>query len=387
MSERLRIIVLGYVVRRPLGGGVFPTLQYVLGLQQLGHEVWFFEDSEDYPACYDPSRWVTDTDPSYGLDYARVLFEGVGLGERWTYYDAHTERWLGPCADRALQICAEADIVIAASGRLRPWTMEVPVRAFVDKDPLFVQVRHLQDPARLAQAEQFTHHFSYGVNIAAGTSGVPDDGLQWRALHQPVVMDLWPHTPPAPQGAAYTTVMQWDAYQPVEHEGQRYGMKSASFAAGFAALPERVAASLEMAVGGADLPKQRLRAAGWRLVDPLQVSGTPAQYQAYLRASRGEFTVAKQGYVAARTGWFSERSMQYLASGRPVVTQDTGFGEWLPVGEGLLSFVDVDGAAAAIEEVESRYAQHCRAARELATAHFAADKVLTRLLAELGWST
>ena len=132
---------------------------------------------------------------------------------------------------------------------------------------------------------------------------------------------------------------------------------------------------------GGGVPKARLRELGWSIVDPLEVTKTPESYQDYIRGSLGEFTVAKHGYVLSRTGWFSERSMQYLASGRPVITQETGFSDWLPTGEGLLSFSDPDGAVGAIEDVLDRYDAHCRAARELAEEYFESGKVLRRMLA------
>ena len=355
--------MLGYAVRRPLGGGVWPTIQYAVGLQQLGHEVYYFEDSEDFPCCYDPTRHVTDTDPTYGLGYAGAILDAVGLGEVWSYYDAHTGRWLGPCADRALEVCATADLVITASGRLRPWTLAVPKRAFIDKDPLFFQVRHIQEPERRAATAQHTSFFTYGACVGLGTSEVPDDGLPWQDHRQPVVLDLWPVTPP-PAGGRYTTIMQWDAYDPVRFDGRDYGMKSASFGP-YEALPQRVGPLLEMGVGGSAVPKSRLRELGWSIVNPLEVTAQPADYQKYIRGSRGEFTVAKDGYVKSRTGWFSERSANYMASGRPVITQETGFSEWLPTGDGLFAFRTPDEAAAAIEEVERRHEYHCRAAREL----------------------
>ena len=138
-SERLRIIVLGYIVRGPLGGLAWHHLQYVLGLVELGHDVIFVEDSDDYPACYDPARNVVDTDPSYGLDFTARTFERVGLGQRWAYYDAHTTRWLGPCAGQVLSLCASADLLLNLSGvnPLRPWLLQIPARALVDTDPVF----------------------------------------------------------------------------------------------------------------------------------------------------------------------------------------------------------------------------------------------------------
>ncbi|MCA8958167.1 MAG: hypothetical protein KDC87_18975 [Planctomycetes bacterium] len=379
-AERRRVIVSGYIVRRPLGGGVFCTLQYALGLLRLGHDVWFFEDSEDYPACYDPTRHVTDTDPAYGLRFAGEVLDHYGLGARWCYYDAHTDRWLGPCAAHARSICATADVVITASGRLRPWTAEVPRRVFVDKDPLFAQAMYLRDASRRAAVAQHNAFFTYGHNIPAGTTEVPDDGFAWRALRQPVVLDIWKVAPPPEPGQGrYTTLMQWNAYPPAEIGGQHYGLKSHAFGP-FEDLPQRVDVGLELAVGGSEVPRERLRRFGWHITDPLLPSRSPAEFQRYLAASRGEFTVAKHGYVAARTGWFSERAAHYLASGRPVITQDTGFTEWLPAGDGLLAFSTSDQAVAALQEVERRHAHHCRAARELVAEYFDARKVLPALL-------
>ncbi len=162
-ESKLRIIVLGYVVRRPLGGGTWPTLQYALGLLRLGHDVYFLEDSDDYESCYDPSRDVTDTDPRFGLRYAAEVFGRTGLGERWAYHDAHTGTWHGPRAVDMLAICRDADLVVNVSGinPLRPWLAEVPRRAYVDTDPGFEQVRQQDSPARRALAREHGENTAY----------------------------------------------------------------------------------------------------------------------------------------------------------------------------------------------------------------------------------
>src|SRR5262249_51305785 len=226
----LRVVVLGYIVRGPIGGMAWHHLQYVLGLQRLGHDVTFVEDSDDYPSCYDPTRGVVDCDPAYGLRFIGAVFERVGLGDRWAYWDAHTGRWLGPCTGRIHAIFLEAELLLNLSGvnPLRPWLEDVPVRVLVDTDPVFTQVRHLPEPAALARARRHTAFFSFGLNIGAGRSAVPDDGLPWQPTRQPVVLDAWPVTP-GPAGGKYTTVMQWDSYPAVHHRGQRYGLKGDSF--------------------------------------------------------------------------------------------------------------------------------------------------------------
>ena len=376
----LRVIVLGYLVRGPLGGLAWHHLQYVLGLARLGHDVYFAEDSDDYPSCYDPERGVVDADPGYGLRFAAEVFGRVGLGDRWTFHDAHTARWLGPCAGRIHGVFASADLLLNLSGvnPLRPRAMEVPARALVDTDPVFTQVRHLTDPAARTQAEAHTAFFSFGENVAGGGSGIPADGFPWRPTRQPVVLDAWPVTPGPPAGK-FTTVMQWDSYPARVYQGQRYGMKGDSFGP-YLDLPARAGAVFELTLGSASAPRELLRAKGWGLRDPLAVTRDLWTYQRYLAGSKAEFSVAKHGYVASRSGWFSERSACYLASGRPVLVQDTGFTAWLPSGAGVLAFRTPEEAAAGVEEVGSRYEFHCRAARAVAEEYFDARKVLASLL-------
>jgi hypothetical protein len=172
--------------------------------------------------------------------------------------------------------------------------------------------------------------------------------------------------------------MQWQSYTPVEFDGIRYGTKSMSFEP-YMDLPRRTSAQFEMAVGGADAPRDRLRANGWAVEDPIAVATTPWDYQEYISGSRAEFTVANQGYVISNSGWFSDRSAAYLASGRPVVTQDTGFPEWLPVGAGLFPFQTSGAAVEAVAKIERDYIRHSKAARRLAEEYFNSADVLSRL--------
>jgi hypothetical protein len=379
-NERLRIVVLGYIVRGPLGGLVWHHLQYVMGLARLGHEVVFIEDSDGYPSCYDPSRDLVDTDPTYGLAFATNTFDAVGLGNCWAYHDAHLSRWLGPRAEMALKDCAGADLLLnlSAVNPLRSWHMGIPTRVLVDTDPVFTQIHHLIEPAAAETARRHTAFFSFGENIETGQSMVPDDGFSWLATRQPMVLDAWPVTP-VPSRGRFTTVMQWDSYGSREFDGCRYGMKSDSFAP-YEGLPKRVGPILELALGSASAPRDRLTARGWHLRNPLEPTRTPWSYQSYIRQSRAEFGVAKQGYVASRSGWFSERSAAYLASGRPVVVQDTGFSHWMDAQAGVLPFRSADEAVAGIEEVLANPQFQGREAREIARAYFDSEHVLGRLL-------
>jgi hypothetical protein len=379
-TERLRIIVGGYIVRGPLGGYAWYHLQYVLGLAGLGHDVYFVEDSDDYPSCYDPVRDVMDTDPSYGLAFVDRLFSRADLGARWAYYDAHASRWLGPCSQQIVSLCETADLYINVAGvnPLRPWLRRIPGRALIDQDPVFTQIRHLTDPAAREQAAAHTAFFTFGENLCAGRAAVPHDGFPWQPTRQPVVLRAEAVTP-GPAGGKFTTVMQWHSYPAREYGGVRYGMKSDSFDP-YLDLPARVGRVLELAVGSPKAPRAMLRRNGWTIRDPRGPTHDLGAYRRYIRRSKAEFSVAKHGYVVSRSGWFSERSLAYLAAGRPVLVQDTGFTEWLHAGAGVIAFTAPDEAVAGVEEINRRYEFHCRAAREVAEAYFDARRVLPDLL-------
>ncbi|HEY0077782.1 MAG TPA: hypothetical protein VGB73_03985 [Pyrinomonadaceae bacterium] len=380
MSSRLRILVLGYIVRGPLGGLAWHHLQYVLGLARLGHDVYFVEDSEDYPACYDPSTDQLGTDPAYGLRFIADAFARLDLRERWTYYDAHHSQWLGAAAPRIRDLCASADLLLNLSGvnPLRHWLAEVPARAFVDTDPAFTQIRHLTDESARRLASAHNSFFTFAENIREPSCLVPADGFLWQPTRQPVVLDAWTPARPNPQGF-WTTVMQWDSYRAREYGGRRFGMKSDSFAA-YVDLPERAGRIFELALGSATAPRGALEAKGWLLRDPLEVTRDPWTYQQYIRESKAEWSVAKQGYVLSRSGWFSERSAAYLASARPVLTEETGFSAWLKTGAGLVAFNSMEEALNGIEEIDRRYEFHCASARELAVEYFDARRVLPSLV-------
>ena len=256
--------------------------------------------------------------------------------------------------------------------------MTVPVRVFVDLDPVFTQIRHLTDPLARERAVQHTSFFTVGGNVGRAQSTVPDDGLPWQVTRQPVVLDWWPVVPARAMGR-FTTVMLWDSYLAVEYQGVRYGMKSESFSP-YVDIPGRVGRVLELAVGSDSVPHALLRANGWEVVDSTARTRDPWTYQRYIQDSRAEFSVAKHGYVISRSGWFSDRSLAYLASGRPGLLQETGFSDWLETGVGIVPFSNADEAVAGIEDVMGRYESHCRAAREVAQEFFDARAVLADLI-------
>ncbi len=382
MTERSRIVVLGNVVRFPVAGMAWHYFQYVVGLARMGHDVWFLEDSGDaVECCYNPSTHVIGPDPSYGLRFTAEVLDRLGVGDRWAYHDAHGTGWHGPAADRILEICRSADVFLNVSGSVpvRPWLAEVPVRVLIDTDPAFEQIRRLTVPARSELGMRHNVFLSYGENIGSADCLVPDDGLPWKPTRQPVVLDLWPLTEVPSSPGPLTTVMQWDSYPAREWNGVRYGMKSETFL-DYLDLPRRTGAHIELALGSPNAPRDLLRDHGWQLRDPLEVTRDPWTYQAYLQSSRAEFSPAKHGYVISRSGWFSERSAVYLACGRPVIAEDTGFTRQISTDLGVLAYDSPDSAAAAIEDLFTREHLHRQAAREIAAAHFDATTVLDQLL-------
>jgi hypothetical protein len=380
LGDKLRIAVGVYVVRGPMGGLSWHYLQYVLGLARLGHDVIAVEDSGDHEwCCYDPTLGTNDTNAAYGLDYARKAYARLDLNERWAYFDAHGEGWCGPAAEHMPAFLRDVDLFINVSGAtaMRPWYEEIPHRALIDTDPGFRQIRHLTESADRALAERHTAFFTFGERFGRDGCTVPRDGFRWQPTRQPVVLDAWPTTQ-MPAAGAFTTIMRWDSYAVRRYESLELGMKSHSFAP-YQGLPSLSTATMEMAVG-APYPDAELAAQGWRLQDPHQVAPDPWALQEYIANSLGEFTVAKHGYVTTRSGWFSERSAGYLASGRPVITQETGFGELLPTGRGLHAFHDLDTALAAIDAVLSDPQGQGSAAREIAEQHFDSDRILADLV-------
>lgn len=380
LKDRLKIIVGVYIVRGPMGGMSWHYLQYAAGLAQMGHDVTIIEDSDDHEwTCYDPTTGLLGTDPTFGLRYLTRALDRFGLGEHWSYYDAHGGGWTGPAAARIEQTLRDADVYVNVSGAnvLRPWLHSVPRRVFVDTDPGFVQIRNLSDHARREATAGHNVFLSFGERIGAVDCLIPNDGFPWRPTRQPVILDAWSMTPPPP-GAPFTTLMKWDSYRSVSYDGLELGMKSESFMS-ILDLPSAVGVPLEIAIGS-PCPAKLLTEHGWLLRDPDAVAHDPWAFREYVAASAAELTVAKHGYVATRSGWFSERSANYLASGRPVITQETGFSDVLPTGAGLLSFRDRDEALAALADVVAHPARHASAARALAAEHFDARNVLTQLL-------
>lgn len=403
----LRIIVTGLIAQHhTLAGVTWDYVQYAAGLARLGHDVYYFEDSGEWPYNLDGGPSGNDyiaRDCLANIQYLASVLERFGLGEKWAYRFPTKPRWFGLSHRKRREVLATADLLINVSGTLRrPQDYrQVPRLAYIDSDPVFTQVKLVRGLKKFRRrVDAHDVHFSFG-EVLSDSASIPVTGHRWRATRQPILLSEW--KPLEPCRGTFTTVMSWTSYKPLKYRGQSFAQKDLEFRR-FLDLPGKVSTALEVALSGSHhvnwelpddargadssskkvstKPRDLLARAGWRIVDPQAACGDLDSYRRYIESSKAEWSVAKNGYVAGQPGWFSCRSACYLAAGRPVVVQDTGFSKVLPTGEGILPFTTMDEAVAGIQAVEADYDRHSKAARTLAEAYFDSNKVLTCLIGE-----
>jgi hypothetical protein len=386
VGGHLKIVVAGFAVGFPLGGQLYMMLHYVLGLTRLGHEVIFLENTDDWASPFDPVLGYHTSDSSRGRAMVEALFANHGLEGRFVYDSELEGKLYGIKRADLNRFCADADLFLNISGicPLREPYMRCRTKAVIDTDPAVTQVRISRDAARRVYFAAHDAHFTYGLNIPSGRVGVPLSGFDWKPLLPPVLLDLWPVAHGSGQG--YSTIGSWDAQgRDVEIGGRVLTWSKKKRYETLLRLPERLpGVPLMLAMSGMKKDAARYVEAGWEAPDGLEVSRDLDRYRDYIRSSRAELTVVKEVNATLKSGWFSDRSACYLASGRPVITGDTGFSTALPVGEGLFAFETLDEAMTAIKAVEAAPEKYGARARELAEEHFDAEKVLTGLLGELG---
>ena len=382
----MRIIVTGLVGQYAFGGVAWDYLQFVEGFRRLGHDVFYLEDTETWP--YDPIHETVSADCTYNVGYLRGVMDRLGLGDRWMYRNCPDASYHGVTEADAKRICASAGLFVNVSGCcwLRPEYVAIPRKIFLDSDPMFTQVGLLHaKPEHLERVRLHDAHFSFAENIGQPDCRIPDAGFHWIPTRQPVVLDWWPAAE-APPRDVFTTVMNWVSYKETEYAGEKWGQKDLEFAR-FADLPRRTAQPLEVAMGlgpGKKRPTEQLQQQGWRIIEPAEHLPDPWTYRDYLRTSKAEWSVAKEGYVKSRSGWFSCRSACYLALGRPCVLQNTGWSRYYPTGQGLFAFSTIEEALAGIDRVNADYPAQSAAARRLAADQFEAGLVLNQMLERAG---
>jgi GT2 family glycosyltransferase len=391
LSNRPRIVVLGMMSRIPVPGVIWQTMHYLLGFERLGCDVWYVEDHGMTPtAFFENPRGDGWERAAAFVDRAMREF---GLGGRWAYHAEHGgDRNFGLTATELRALYGSAALLLNLHGATRPRPEHAaggPL-VLVETDPVELETQLAAgDAVALEYAGAHSAFFTFGENVGRDECGLPaTPGFDFLPTRQPVVLDLWDSlgldTRPA-----LTTIGNWrQHHRSVSLAGEVYHWSKHLEFSRFLDLPERTGQTFELALASCDDEDRALLAHnGWETRRPFLTADSLEDYRRFIGSSFGEFTVAKDQNIRLRTGWFSDRSATYLAAGRPVVTQDTGFGSVLPTGKGLFAFSTADEAAAAVDEIRSNYALHRRAAREISRECFSADVVLGDMLRSLGVST
>ena len=371
----MKILLAGIVARYPFGGVTWCSLMYLLGLRDLGHDVFYVEDTGE--CIYDPVQNARTEEPTYGTAYIHDALAPYGLGDRWSLVN-YDGAYHGAPRETVQRFCADADLFINLSGGAWFWRDEyarIPRKVFIDSDPVFTQLALAKGESWYVEFfKRFDHLFTFGANVGTPACDVPTGGFIWHKTWQPVVTREWQSDRPA--GDRFSTVMTWriESFTDVDGNKDREFMKVID-------LPSQTPHHFQLAVNG---PQTLLRQHGWDTVDAMAVSRTPWQYRDFIQSSKGEFGVAKHAYVANRSGWFSDRTECYLAAGRPALVQDTGWSTHLPSGEGLLPFSTPRDALDGLDRIASEYDRHARRAAEIAADCFDAGRVLPRLLEVAG---
>jgi hypothetical protein len=379
-------VVLGLVGQYPVAGVAWQAIHYLVGLERLGFDVHYVEDSGAAP--YDPRSGGRTDDCRYACDYVAAMMRRIGLPDRWAYVDLTRGETHGLPRARLDALYRDAAVLVNLCGATapRPEHRRGGRLLYVETDPVYEQIR-LAEGDETSRAFLASHDvlFTYGENLGAADCPVPLGDLPWRRTRPPVVPDLW-EGPEEPATPFFTSIATWENRgKDVVFRGETYQWSKHPNFLRFLDLPRHTPARLRLAMDPADpAVAARLAACGWDLVDPRPVSADLEAYRRFVLDSRGEFTVAKDLYVRPRSGWFSDRSVCYLAAGRPVVTQETGFSKFVPVGEGLFAFSTREEAADALARIAADYPRHRAAARRIAAEHFGAAAVLGRMLADAG---
>jgi hypothetical protein len=379
-KSRGQIVVLHLAARYPFGGVVWQLLQHLIGFRALGFDVYYIEDHRGH--VYDPDALSLVPDPTNNLKRLDAVLTRFDFGGRWAFLDSVREEYVGMTRARCFELLRESDFVVNLCGATEPRDEHRAAKSliYLETDPGVFQLELKRKiPTALDFARAHRHFFTYAQNIGAPDCVLPAAGLQWHPTRPPVVLDEWHPGVGAAEPRAFTTVGTWrNNGSDMEIAGQTYYWSKHVNFQKMIDVARRANQPIELATdltSGADYDAAVV--GGFEFSPVVPMSLDIDAYRNFISGSRGEFTVAKDIYVRPRTGWFSDRTVCYLAAGRPVVTQRTAFERFVPTGEGLLGFDDADEAVEAIKQINADYARHARAAREIAVNYFDATKLLS----------
>ena len=388
--KRKKIIVMGFMGSMPIAGVIWQHIHYLVGLQRLAHDVYYIEDSARLP--YNPETFEVITKFDYAACLLNRLSQEFGFENRWAFCARYSPgnptaglplkkiRQLYHDADAILNVCGAQELNddLLASNRI----------LYIESDPGVEQIK-VDKGAKSTVDYLRRHHalFTFGENLATRAFPVPTHGLNWLPTRQPVVTDLWKTNHPPARAAVFTSVANWSTsgLKDITWRGEKYLWSKSREFLRFVSAPKKAGETFELATNIKDAKtRARFGRNGWRLTSPLRMSVDYWLYRNYIRRSKGEFTVAKDQYVRLNTGWFSDRSVCYLAASRPVIIQETGFTKNYGAKAGLLSFQSLGEIVDAVKAINADYAKHSRAARSLAHELFEAEKVVKSILDRAG---
>ena len=388
--KRKRIVVMGFMGSCPIAGVIWQHIHYIVGLQRLGHDVYFIEDSARLP--YNPETFEVNDDFDYASRLLDRLSKEFDFKNRWAYCARYLENTptAGLPLKKIRELYREADAILNVCGaqEFNDDLLTSDRILYVESDPGVEQIK-IDNGVKSTIDYLRRHHalFTFGENVGTKRFPVPTHGFKWLPTRQPVVTDLWKTSRPAKHTAVFTSVANWSTsgLKDITWRGEKYLWSKSREFVRFVAAPKRAGETFELAT---DIKEKTMRAKfvknDWRFRSPHDLSADYWLYRDYVQGSKGEFSVAKDQYVRLNTGWFSDRSACYLASGRPVIVQETGFTGHYGGNAGLLAFESLGEIADAVDAINADYKKHSRAARELARDVFEAEKVLKSLLDRAG---
>jgi hypothetical protein len=388
--KRKKIVVMGFMGSMPIAGVIWQHIHYVVGLQRLGHDVYYVEDSARLP--YNPETFEVTNEFDYAAQLLDRLSREFAFENRWAFCARYLPR--NPTAGLPLKkirrLYRDADAILNICGT-QEFNEDLLVSdriLYIESDPGVEQIKiDKRVRSTIAYLRRHRALFTFGENVGTKSFPVPTHGFKWLPTRQPVVTDLWKTHRAPPRTAVFTSVANWSTsgLKDITWRGDKYLWSKSREFLRFISAPKKSGEIFELAtnIEDANIRAKFLRN-GWRLRCPLQMSVDYWLYRDYIRRSKGEFTVAKDQYVRLNTGWFSDRSGCYLAAGRPVIIQETGFTKMFGGDAGLLSFRSLGEIVDAVRTINADYPRHSRAARTLAREFFEAEKVVKSILDRAG---
>jgi hypothetical protein len=376
------IIVGAYMVRYPLGGMMSWVFQHLIGFKALGHEVYFVEKYRYKNSCYNPVSRTMSNDCSYGVKMVADLLATAGLQDNWCFVD-NEGNYFGMSQKKIEAVFKTADCYIDL-GTQNGWdeeSLNCSFRVLIDGEPGYSQIHYSNNDELAQRYSRYNYFFTNGYNVGRNGNTVPTVNIIWKHMYSPVHADIFKVSMPDKK-APFTTVMNWQSHKPILYKGNEYGQKDIEFKK-FIQLPTLVNSSVEVAVSGKNIPSGLLANYKWNVIDGTVATKTFESFCSYVEKARAEFSVCKNVFVALNTGWFSDKSAVFLASGRPVVLEDTGFSEHLPCGLGLIAVKNIEDARNAVIDIENNWDKHSKAAREIAMECLDTKVVLKKFMNEL----